>query len=335
MFVMDMRRLAFRFEFARLAVFIAVCEAGSISAAARRIGVAQPALSASIRRLEEDFGRALLERRPRGVVPTDAGNILLRGAYEIVGLARSTEASVQAIGAQPHGEVSIGLPPSAAAVLTLPLLTRLSQRLPGVAVRFVEALSGYLQDWVDAGELDLALAFDLPGSARIVSKPVLRENLMLIGRSDLAQALPSPFPLRDLPNLPLITSSGRHGIRRMLDEYLATLGLAPRVRYEIDAGHQLVRMVVSGEGYGFFAMSAFAEALALEQVRAVATEPTFSREVCVIRHRERAHDELVSLVQVELEQLMQTLVAEGHWRATVLQGDADPGRATVFGATAG
>ncbi|SEG61386.1 DNA-binding transcriptional regulator, LysR family [Thermomonospora echinospora] len=76
-----------------LRVFVAVCEAGNLSAVARDLSCSQPAVSQHVKRLERETGLVLLERRPRGVVPTQAGRILYRAAAEgIAGLGTALRA---------------------------------------------------------------------------------------------------------------------------------------------------------------------------------------------------------------------------------------------------
>ena len=73
----------------RLIAFIAVCEEGSISAASRRLHIAQPALTVTMAKLESALGTKLLERDIRGVTPTPSGAELLARAYDIVGRAQA------------------------------------------------------------------------------------------------------------------------------------------------------------------------------------------------------------------------------------------------------
>ncbi|WP_430514005.1 LysR family transcriptional regulator [Pannonibacter phragmitetus] len=106
-----MRNLSYKFDLSRLSAFIAVCEEASITQAAVRLGVAQPALSATIRRLEADLGNTLFRRLPRGMDVTDAGKLLLERSYEIFSLVQDAERGLLTTAEEPQGEVAIGLPP--------------------------------------------------------------------------------------------------------------------------------------------------------------------------------------------------------------------------------
>ena len=308
-----MVQLVHQFDLVRLRAFMTVAEEGSITAAAERLGVAQPALSASIRRLEADIGQPLFERLPRGVTLTRAGRHLLPKAYEVFGILGNLQIELRELDFEPSGDVSIGLPPSVSVVMTQPLLHRLSTVFPKVKLRIVEAMSGYLCDWVEAGELDIAVTFNARDTETVISRPLMQEEMMLIGAADQMQDMPDPFPVSRIPDLPLIVTSGRHTLRSNLERQIEALGLKLNILYEIDAGHQLVRLVDSGAGFGVFAQSAFAGELLRGQVAAVPLEPRYLRTVSLSHHRRMLGDPARTRVAVEVERLALDLHGSGAW----------------------
>lgn len=308
-----MAQLAHQFDLNRLQAFVTVAEEGSITAAAERLGVAQPALSASIRRLEADLGLSLFERLARGVSLTPAGRHLLPRVYEIFGILGALRHELNEVVSEPAGDVAIGLPPSTAAVLTRPLLRDLSARFPKISIRLVEAMSGYLYDWVASGELDIAITFNRDDTETVISKPLMREEMMLIGATEAMRDIPEPFPFTRIAELPLIVTSARHTLRSNMEQQLEALGLKLNIRFEIDAGHQLVRLVGSGEGYGIFARSAFVDELAAGRVRAVSLDPGYLRTVCLSYHRRKAADPVTAKVIAEIERLTKRIASTDDW----------------------
>jgi DNA-binding transcriptional LysR family regulator len=143
--------------------FVAVVEDGSFSATAERLHIAQPALSLQVKKLEEELGCALLQRLPRGVLPTPPGLRLLGHARDLLARAAMARDDIRGDAAEPTGEVTVGLPQSVAALLTLPLLRRVLGELPQVRLRIIESMTGYIPDWVrgPAGHGD-----GLPGRGR-------------------------------------------------------------------------------------------------------------------------------------------------------------------------
>ena len=308
-----MAQLAHQFDLNRLQGFLAVAEEGSITAAAARLSVAQPALSASIRRLEADLGVALFERQARGVALTPAGRGLLPQVYEVFGILGSLRSELKQIAEEPAGEISIGLPPSTAAVLTRPLLRRLTEQYPKISLRLVEAMSGYLHDWISTGDLDIAITFRESDTEAVISQPLLKEEMVLIGAADAMNDIPDPFPFTRLADLPLIVTSSRHSLRSNLEQRMEALGRTMNVRFEIDAGHQLVRLVSSGEGYGVFARSAFVEELAAGRVRAVSLSPDYIRTVCLSYHRRKKAEQVFGRIIASIETLVSEIAGTEQW----------------------
>ena len=290
-----------------------VAEEGSITAAASVLGVAQPALSASIRRLENDLGQQLFERLPRGVTLTETGRYLLPKVYEIFGVLGKLQIELNQIGFEPSGEVSIGLPPSVSVVMTQPLLHRLSTRFPNVSLRIVEAMSGYLYDWVGTGDLDIAITFNCQDTDTVITRPIMQEEMMLIGETKKMVGFPCPYPVSRIPELPLIVTSTRHALRSDLERQVEALGLKLDILYEIDAGHQLVKLVSSGIGFGVFAQSAFASELLNSQVAAIPLAPRYLRTVGVSHHRRMLGDPALTTVLAEVESLIEDLHRSGGW----------------------
>ena len=95
---MDIRQLRY---------FLAIVEEGSLSRAAQALHVAQPALSIHIRNMEADLGTALLFRSPRGVVPTEAGQVLLRHARTVLAQIALAEEENRGGDRAPEGEVRV------------------------------------------------------------------------------------------------------------------------------------------------------------------------------------------------------------------------------------
>lgn len=308
-----MTQIAHQFDLVRLRAFMTVAEEGSITAAASVLGVAQPALSASIRRLENDLGQQLFERLPRGVTLTETGRYLLPKVYEVFGVLGKLQIELNQIGFEPSGEVSIGLPPSVSVVMTQPLLHRLSTRFPNVSLRIVEAMSGYLYDWVGAGDLDIAITFNCQDTDTVITRPIMQEEMMLIGETKKMVGFPCPYPVSRIPELPLIVTSTRHALRSDLERQVEALGLKLDILYEIDAGHQLVKLVSSGIGFGVFAQSAFASELLNSQVTAIPLAPRYLRTVGVSHHRRMLGDPALTTVLAEVESLIEDLHRSGGW----------------------
>lgn len=235
-------------ELRQLRYFVRVCEAGSMGRAAAELGLVTSALSQQISRLEGELATRLLQRTAAGVQLTDAGMAFLAHAQLTL---RHADAAVRAAQSQRlSGDVSLGLAPTTASVLGLPLMHAMRERYPEVRLHLVESLSGHLAAMLNMRQLDLAVVFNADAARRWSVMPLLRERLFVIGRP----ALPG-FPvgagavrLAQLAAVPLILPSEPHGLRSTLDTAFAAARTAPRVVAEIDSLALLMDAVRDGLG---------------------------------------------------------------------------------------
>ncbi len=241
-------------ELRQLRYFVRVVELGSMGRAAIDLDLVQSALSQQISRLESELSTRLLQRTPRGVVPTDAGAAFFREAQ--LTLRHAAQAVRAAQQARLSGTVSVGLAPTTAAMLGLPLMQAMQTRYPDVRLHMVESMSGHLATLLNARELDLAVLFDArlhaqpdgPGSRLWQVQPLLSEDLFLIGSRRDTRPRPATLRLADLGDEPLILPTGPHGLRSTLDTAFARAGVVPRVVLEVDSLPMLMAAIDAGLG---------------------------------------------------------------------------------------
>jgi LysR family tcuABC transcriptional regulator len=242
-------------ELRQLRYFVKVVEVGSISRAALDLDLVQSALSQQITRLEGELSTRLLKRSPQGVTPTEAGVAFFREAQLTLRHAEQAVRSAQQ--ARLTGTVSVGLAPTTAAVLGLPLMHAMRERYPDVRLHMVESMSGHLSDMLNARQLDLAVLFDSPISAsqhlqsarRWSVWPLVEEDIFLIAaRSTRPAKSPQSLCMADLAQEPLILPTGPHGLRSTLNAAFARANVTPQVTLEIDSLSMLMEAVKAGLG---------------------------------------------------------------------------------------
>lgn len=168
-------------EFRQLSYFVAVVETGSISAASRRVHIAQPALTRQIRLLEEDLDVRLFQRQARGVLPTVAGRALYEEAIQLLDTRTRIRTRLTALGKGLIGRVSLGVTvthlwvPEVAA-----LLRRYRDRYSQVAFEVFPLLSGPQLERLREGSLDVGILYldgdEQPG---LITRPLQQDHLML------------------------------------------------------------------------------------------------------------------------------------------------------------
>ncbi|MGE3346498.1 MAG: LysR substrate-binding domain-containing protein [Ramlibacter sp.] len=234
----------------QLEYFVRVAELGSFTRAAIALDVAQPALSRQVRLLEVELRQNLLTRNGRGASPTEAGKLLLehgRGILHQVERAREELGRVRGALA---GRVAIGLPPSVAKVLTVPLIREFRRRMPEATLSITEGLSAAMQESLANGRLDIALLYNAAASSDIEATLLLEEDLYLVQRQGDASAalLKQPVTLRELASLPLVIPSRPNAIRMIVEAELANLGSPPEIALEIDGVAAILELVADGAG---------------------------------------------------------------------------------------
>lgn len=141
-----------------LTVLIALCETGSVSAAAQRLHTTQPAVSRALGEIENAATMRLFERRARGISPTPAGEALVRTAREIFGVLQRSGRELNAVAAGMQGNLAIGCNYSAAAALVPQSVLALTRRAPRLAISVREGPRQLLLEDLRTHRLDVVVA---------------------------------------------------------------------------------------------------------------------------------------------------------------------------------
>jgi len=138
--------------------FLLIVDHGTFTEAARRAHLSQPALTASIRRLEDQLGARLLHRGPGGATPTAAGQALVPRARAALASVEDGRRAVAEVAGLHAGEVRLGAGATACTYLLPPELARFRRVHPGIRFLLRETTADEALDALANGELDLAIA---------------------------------------------------------------------------------------------------------------------------------------------------------------------------------
>jgi LysR family transcriptional regulator, nitrogen assimilation regulatory protein len=232
----------------QLEYFVTVVDLGGFSRASRVLGVAQPAISRQVRSLEVELRQSLLLRDGRGATPTEAGKRLLEHARGILQQVDRARRDVDDTKGAAVGKVVVGLPPTIARHLTVPIVREFRAAYPRASLAIVEGLSATILEWLTIGRVDVGLVYNPTASPTVEIRVLLEEPLCLIGPRKGGRA-PRTLRLPDLPNYPLIIPSRPHAIRALVETRLAALGLRPQIAMEIDAIPAILELVAEGHGF--------------------------------------------------------------------------------------
>lgn len=264
---MDIRQLEY---------FICVAELGSFTRASITLGVAQPALSRQIRQLEVELNQSLLIRNGRGVYCTEGGALLLEHARGIVHQLDRARSALEQLRGIRNESIAVGLPPTLARFLTVPLVKTFHSRMKNATISVGEGLSTQLQEQLIKGRLDIALLYHNQPTPDIDAVPFHQEELFLIGRNDIPRS--DVVMLEELAAIPLVMPSRQHAFRLLLEEAMAAQQLSPVYAVDVDSVGTILELVINGLGSAILPRNAivnFAQADEV-QLRRIGTHGLFA-----------------------------------------------------------
>jgi DNA-binding transcriptional LysR family regulator len=236
----------------RLKVLKEVAYRGSFSAAASALSYTQSAISQQIAALEAEAGTALLERHPRGVSLTAAGQTLVGHAEGILARLDAAEASLSAIAGLRGGRLRVASFPTAGATLMPLAIAEFRASYPQVELTLAEGEPEAIVARLRAGELDLALLFEFAGES-LPAQDIARTDLL---EDPMYLALPRAHPLAarerlrlaDLASEAWVQTSSSSPCARHVVRSCHAAGFEPNVAFESDDYQTVQGLVAAGVG---------------------------------------------------------------------------------------
>lgn len=238
----------------RLRVLREVAHHGSLTGAAQALSFSQPAISNQIAKLEQETGTRLIERGPRGVRLTGAGELLVRHADSVLSRLAQAEAELEEHLDVRRGRLRLGAFPTAFVDLISRALATFKAQHPDVEVTLDEVRLEEAVDRLDDGELDLALVFEYdletPDDADDATRLHLLDDPMylVVGRAH-PLARRRTVELKDLRDEPWLEYTQGGPASRVLRHAFYAAGIEPRVILEIDDLLAIQGLAVAGVGY--------------------------------------------------------------------------------------
>ena len=269
----------------RLRLLIEIERTGSLSAAAREIGIGQPTASEHLRLLEGAAGQRLVERNGRGSRLTEAGRILATHAAQALATLKAGEEELHALAGLETGTIHIGASTTPGVYLLPDTLGCFRRDHPNVVVEVEIASTGEILERLLAGRVQLALVGEADADDRVLLEPFLGDEIVGVAK-------PGLLPVRNgtirAPTLADHTMLGREpgsSTRRVAARALAEVGARPRQIWELDSSEAIKRAARQGLGFAFLSRYAVAEEVErgeLESFR-LAGRPKIERNLHIAR----------------------------------------------------
>ncbi len=327
---MDLRALRY---------FIAVLEAGSLSRAAHSLYVAQPALTAQIKKLEGELGAQLLERSHAGVTPTPAGAQLYEDARRLLSDADAMRERIQRLPQGPEGSVTIALPFLLTSLLAGPVIASLRNSHPRIRIFVLDDLSLMVQKAMLDRRADLAILVDTASLHDMQVQPMAEESIYVCGQDVDGSVAPllRPAPDGGLPHmdfahacqLPLVLQSRRFSIRQTVEAAADARNLRLNIVHEHDSARVIRSLYHCGAGFTFTPACSLSDAPAWlrEGAKAAPTglqpgwivaqvaAPSLLRRYFLAVQANRGGDPALQVVRQALLDQARQLITAGLWQA--------------------
>ncbi|AXI52545.1 hypothetical protein C1J04_16375 (plasmid) [Sulfitobacter sp. SK025] len=227
--------------------FLAIFETGNVHRAAEQLGISQPALSMSLKQFEDELGVPLFRRLPRGVVPTEAGEILYRYAASARHSARLATEEIAALASGTVSKLRLGAGVAWTTTVLPSVLSDLHTRYPGMLIDVVTGVGDQLAALFLAGEIDVLLA---AGSMSELDAPDIKREFVVnlamraVADPDNELARRDRVDPADLVTVEWAGFYEDEGFLHLVQHYMAERGLgAPKIALRTNSAAALTSLV--------------------------------------------------------------------------------------------
>ncbi|QJI29557.1 LysR family transcriptional regulator [Pseudomonas sp. ADAK18] len=301
----------------QLRYLIAITEAGSFSAAARRAYIAQPALSRQIGLLEEELEVQLLERQRDGINLTDAGRRLYEIARSVIQTVDSVKDELESTKGNPKGHVAIAIPVTASALLLPLIITRASEKFPSIELTVRDGLSQEGGEAIELGKVDFGVVPNAEELEHVHADPVFIEELYWLGQRTepndsgiitLAKAAAS--------TLVMAPRSASH-LRRRAEQAAMQTGVELNVVYEQQTAQGLSSLVRCGLAATICNWPAVEEGTQQSALRIV--EPSLQRTIAIAHSTHKPLSFAASCMRDLVRSILVETVQSGRWKGELIE----------------
>lgn len=303
----------------QLRALVTIAESGSMTRAAQLLHLVQPAISRQITSLEHELGVRLFDRTPEGMRPTSDGSALVARARRILGELERARAEIRPDHHDMAGIVTVGILGSVESLLAADLVTAVAAQQPGIELRLATAYSGHLQEWLDHGDLDMSLLYNLSTTQAVRVLPLLRDKLWAVAPPEAGLGADTPIDLATVFEHPFVMPvAGEHGLRLLIDEARLTCDVEPQISVQTNTMSLQIELVRAGHGWTILPAPGVTNDVAAGRLSAAPLRnPEVVRAVGLALPRTGTTTPAVQAVATEVLRLVRAAVAEGGWSSAI------------------
>ncbi len=296
----------------QLHAIVAVAELQNISHAAVHLALSQPSLSRMLAKIERELGVQLFNRDSSGATPTEAGTRLALRASEILRQLEDVEEEIRSLDGNLHGRICVAMPDTTGHMLFLPIIDRFASEHPDVELRLMGAHPNNIPLALSAGDADVGVVSSAHRHEGLEVRALATESLHLVGPPGSRPT--GPVDLATAAELPLALPGIQPGLRHLIDQAFATIGLRPTVAIDVDSQDALVELIREGRAFSIMSYAGVQRPVIRNEVQAnEIVNPTIERVLSTAFPRGRTPTRLMRTVEATLQQLAAELAPDAHW----------------------
>jgi DNA-binding transcriptional LysR family regulator len=298
----------------QLKALVTVVEVGSVTRAAELLHLVQPAVTRQIRTLEHELGVPLFERTSQGMRPTKAGISLAERARRALTELDRARAEITPTPGLVAGIVTVGLLESAAELLAEPLVCAVTRGHPDIELRLMTAYSGHLQRWLDDGDLDLSLLYNLTSTPSLNVTALVREQLWAVAPPQAGLDPARPVRFAEVAGQPIVMPTPGHGLHTLITSGARQAGVEINAVVQTNSMNLQKQLVRGQQGWTILPAVGIAGDLATGTLSAAPLcEPEIWRSIVLGMPRTGRVPASVEVVARELVTQVESLVQSGRW----------------------
>jgi LysR family transcriptional regulator, nitrogen assimilation regulatory protein len=303
-------------EIRTLRNFLQTASIGSVSRAALKLRMAQPALSRQIRQLEADLGAPLFVRNGRGLALTEVGKelydklvIIIRDLDIALATPRNREANVS-------GEVRLGILWSLGSSFYTNLILECERLFPQLKLAVLTGDSSQVAGWIHGRNIDFGFMYDVQSYGNLHVEFSFEEHAVFVGRTEDWQ-FGDTISFAELARFPIMVTATSNLTRRKLEKASCDSGIPLQIKREVDSFPLIERLISLGEGYSVFTPSFIWDSVAEGTMRAaLIKDPVIQFKLSVVTGPGMPLSGATCQVMNLVRSMMTSYCEKGRWSAS-------------------
>jgi len=226
----------------QLETLLAISKTMSFRKAGEMLNLTQPAVSAQVKSLEDEFGTVLIDRS-QPVTLTDSGKLFLEHAEKILGIVRELKQRLADLDDIPQGHIHLGTTSSIAMQILPRILTYFQNQYPLIKITIHSMPSSLIMDSVDNGAIDIGIAYLFEPNPNLESSVLYYDSFELVVSPEHPLASSHHTTIEGLKDIPFVMLTSDTAARRFIDQVFSKLNIEPNIVMEVSSSEEVKRMV--------------------------------------------------------------------------------------------